>query len=162
MNHYKHPKTQEVRAVEPFEFAHPTTFKNLDGKEAILPAVKSASEIAYDQLIADGFSKTPMTAKEFEAFRNPPPTSEQLLGELSNAVQKHLDATAQNYRYDGILSAVSYADDGTAFGKQGAAFKAWRSAVWLTAGDIEAQVKAGKRGVPTADALIAELPAFKA
>jgi hypothetical protein len=162
MNHYQHPTTKQVRAVEPFEFARPTTSKDIDGKETILPAVKSASEIAYDQLIADGFSKTPMTAKEFEAFRNPPKTPEQLLGELSNAVQKHLDSTAQGYRYDGILSAVSYVGDGTDFGKQGAAFKAWRSAVWLAAGDIEAQVKAGKRGVPAADDLIAELPTFKA
>jgi hypothetical protein len=90
-----------------------------------------------------------------------PPTPDQLLAALSASVQQHLDTIAQAYRYDGILSAVSYADDGTAFGKQGAAFKAWRSAVWLAAAEIEAEVKDGKRDIPTEKELIELLPKFE-
>jgi hypothetical protein len=124
MKHYQHQKTKEVRAVEPFEFAQPSTIKGIDGKETILPAVKSASEIAYDQLIADGFSKTPMTAKEFEAFRNPPKTPEQLAA-LVNAKRQSLLAET-----DAL------------------AIRHMRQSAALTAAQLDARAKAGKAITP--------------
>lgn len=76
--HYQHPTTHEVRAVEVFDFAQPTTAQDAEGNDVVVPAVKSASELQYDQNIADGFPAQPMTAAQFEAFRNPPLTPAQL------------------------------------------------------------------------------------
>jgi hypothetical protein len=123
-HHYQHPTTKQVRAVEPFEPAKPTTFKNLDGKETILPAVKSKSEEAYDQLIADGFSKTPMTAEEFEAFRNPPKTPAQLADTVKAQRQALLAET------DTL------------------AMRHVRQSAALTAAQLEARAKAGKAITP--------------
>jgi hypothetical protein len=122
MNHYQHPKTKEVRAVEPFKLAKPTPSKNVDGKETILPSVKSASELQYEKNIADGFPAQPMTAVQFEAFRNPPKTPEQLAEiEQTKAKSAKLEAldsitvkTSKGNTFDGnetarnnMLSAIA-------------------------------------------------------
>ena len=78
---------------------------------------------------------------------------------LTEAVQAHLDATAQTHNYDGILSACSYASStNTTFAAEAAACVAWRDAVWADCYTIMAAVQAGTHAMPTADSLIAELP----
>lgn len=78
---------------------------------------------------------------------------------LTDAVQRHLDATAQSRGYDGILSLASYAaSPNPPFAAEGAAGLAWRDAVWLYCYQVLAAVQAGTRPIPTADALVAELP----
>jgi len=79
---------------------------------------------------------------------------------LEYAVQDHLDATARSRRYDSIVSACSYAGAANRFQAESVAFIQWRAAVWDHCYQVLADVQAGTRAVPTADELIAELPAF--
>lgn len=75
---------------------------------------------------------------------------------LTRAVQIHLDTIAQSYRYDNIHTACGWADsfpDATAL-------KTWGAACWATAGQIEAEVIAGTRAIPTGEELVALLPVF--
>lgn len=91
----------------------------------------------------------------------PPPTPEQIIAALTNAVQRHLDSTARTRNYDGILSLCSYAASANPkFGPEGLAGVAWRDAVWAACYAILADVQGGQRAVPTADELLAELPAM--
>lgn len=79
-----------------------------------------------------------------------------------DAIQRHLDATAQARAYDSIHTAVSYdGDPNPTWAAEGAAAKAWRSAVWTAAFAIMAAVEAGARPQPTEADLIAELPAVE-
>lgn len=99
----------------------------------------------------------------FEVVAIPEPTQEekqaQIQKQLTDAVQRVLDAKAQELNYDSCLSVCSYIDTGVArFDAEGRAFRAWRSAVWAKGYEILAQVQAGQRGIPTEAELIAELP----
>lgn len=85
------------------------------------------------------------------------PTEAEYVG----AIQSLLDATAQTRRYDGILSACSYAGSEVAkFSAEGTACRNWRDAVWATSYDLLAQVEAGTLAQPTVADLLAMLPAM--
>lgn len=92
------------------------------------------------------------------------PTFEERLKALQGVVQLHLDAVARVYGYDSIASAVSYADEPAVpkFQLEGQALRAWRSLVWAACYDLLGQVQREERDEPTADELIAALPAFEA
>jgi polysaccharide pyruvyl transferase WcaK-like protein len=83
-----------------------------------------------------------------------------VVSRLSGLVQSHLDAAAIASGYDNIVSACSYAGAANPFQAEGAAFVAWRGAVWGSCYAIMADVVAGNRPVPTASELLAELPAL--
>lgn len=91
-----------------------------------------------------------------------PPTPEQIRAALSAAVQAHLDTRAQAAGYDSIFTAVTYADEAAVprFQAEGEALRAWRSLVWAKCYEVLADVESGKRGIPLAEDLIAELPAI--
>lgn len=89
------------------------------------------------------------------------PDPEVVKQELKSAVQLHLDATVQTRNYNGILSCCSYASSADpSFASEGAAALAWRDAVWRHCYDVLAEYEAGTRPLPTAEQLIAELPAL--
>ncbi len=78
---------------------------------------------------------------------------------FEQAVQDRLDQAARTRGYDGILSAATYATSkNPRFGPEGIAFRDWRDAVWTYCYQALADVQAGKRAMPTAKDLIAELP----
>lgn len=84
-----------------------------------------------------------------------------IMRSLTDAVQAHLDATARERGYDGILSLASYAaSTHPPFSAEGRAGLDWRDAVWGYCYQVLADVQAGNRAVPSADELIAELPAM--
>ena len=92
-------------------------------------------------------------------FVPPIKTPEQIQAELTNAVQRHLDATARQRGYDGILSLATYATSTNAtFAAEGQAGVQWRDAVWAYCWQVLAEVQAGTRQVPTTEELIGELP----
>ncbi|WP_431511670.1 hypothetical protein [Variovorax sp. DAIF25] len=101
---------------------------------------------------------------EQQAPEPTPPTFEERLKALQDAVQAELDAQSRVYGYDSIASAVSYADEPAVprFQREGQALRAWRSMVWAACYELLAQVQAGHREEPTRDELIAELPAYEA
>lgn len=77
-----------------------------------------------------------------------------------SVVQDYMDSTAKELRYDGIASAVSYAEEPSVpkFQEEGQAFRAWRSLVWAKCYEILDEVNDGKRPIPSDEELIAELP----
>lgn len=112
---------------------------------------------------AEFWKKFGVTYTETPEEPAPEPTEEEKQAEaqrrLTEAVQRFLDAEAQKLNYDSCLSVCSYVDTGvTKFDEEGAAFRAWRSAVWAKGYEIVDAVKAGKREVPTEEELFAELP----
>lgn len=89
----------------------------------------------------------------------PAPTPDEIQKSLTDAVQALLNSEAQKLRYDDIFTAISYEGDANSkFAAEAAAFKLWRSSVWTLCYQILDDVIAGKRPVPTAEQLIAELP----
>lgn len=108
----------------------------------------------YRQFLKSGGVPEPMPAVVV-----PPPTVDEIVAQLTQVVQGHLDATARQRGYDGILSACTYATSGNArFAAEGKACVLWRDAVWATCYEIMAEVMGGTRAVPTAAELIADLP----
>ena len=78
---------------------------------------------------------------------------------LTDAMQAHLDQTAQERGYDGILSLCSYATSANArFGPEGQAGVTFRDAVWAYGYAVIAEVESGARPVPTVEELLAALP----
>ena len=93
-----------------------------------------------------------------------PPTADELLKQLTDALQGHLDSVASSYGYDNIYTAISYAEEPAVpkFQAEGQAFRAWRSLFWAAANAVRADVEAGSRPIPTLADLLAELPPFTA
>lgn len=117
---------------------------------------------AFDPLVSTLQVVTPIAPEATEIpYTVVPRPAEQIVFNLTNVVQAYLDATARTRNYDGILSLCSYASSShPTFGAEGLAGVAWRDAVWASCYSILAEVQAEQRAVPTADALLAELPAM--
>lgn len=117
---------------------------------------------AFDPLVSTLQVVTPIAPGATEIpYTVVPRPAEQIVANLTAVVQQHLDATARTRNYDGILSLCSYAASAhPKFGPEGLAGVAWRDAVWAACYTILAEVQAGQRAVPTADELLAELPAM--
>lgn len=81
---------------------------------------------------------------------------------ISKAIQQHLDAKAQELRYDNMMSARSYAGYTNPFQTEAQALATWCADCWAKAGQIEADVEAGNRPMPTAEEVISELPTYGA
>ena len=92
----------------------------------------------------------------------PEPTYAEIVAGLTAAIQAHLDATAKQYGYDDIKSAVTYADEPAVpkFQQEGQALRAWRSLVWEVAYAELALYQEGTP-IPTGEQLIEKLPAFE-
>lgn len=102
------------------------------------------------------FLKNIKTAAELEAE-----AQTATINRLTAAVQSHLDATARERNYDGIMSLCTYATSQNAkFSAEGQAGVVWRDAVWAKCYQVMDEALAGLRPVPTEVELIAELPVF--
>jgi len=88
---------------------------------------------------------------------------EELLSQqkaFNGAIQNYLDTKAQEFRYDNMMSARSYTGYINAFQAEAQALATWASECWVVAGEIEADVKAGNRDMPTVDEVLNELPKY--
>lgn len=100
-------------------------------------------------------------AMPMQAAPAPVPSLDEVRAQLTLAVQAHLDRTAKERGYDGILSCSTYATStNVQFAAEGQACVSWRDVVWVACYAIMADVLAGNRPVPTEGELIAELPAM--
>ena len=80
---------------------------------------------------------------------------------LTDVVQSHLDQKAQQYGYDSIFTACTYAASTNAkFKNEATLFIAWRDSVWDYCYQFLDDVQNGTREIPSADELLAELPVF--
>lgn len=74
-------------------------------------------------------------------------------------VQYHLDTTAQQWGYDNIVSAVSYAGSShPVYGPEGRAFLAWRDACWESTFTLLESVFSGSQQMPSDSEIIQQLP----
>ena len=91
-------------------------------------------------------------------------TEEEILAQqvsaINNAIQNHLDTKAQEFRYDNMMSARSYAGYANPFQAEAQALATWCADCWATAGTIQADVEAGNRDMPTVDEVLSELPVY--
>ena len=90
-------------------------------------------------------------------------SDEQIMTTLKSkflqAVQGHLDTTAQLRGYDGILSACTYATSTNAtFAGEGQACVNWRDTVWTYCYTELAKVEAQERPIPNLQDFLVELP----
>lgn len=78
------------------------------------------------------------------------------------ALQARMDDVARQYGYDNIFTACTYGAQpvGAPFQAEGAAFLAWRSAVWAEAYAVMADVQAGTVPMPTVAESVAAMPAL--
>ena len=89
----------------------------------------------------------------------PAPTTEEILKGYEDAVQAHLDATAQSRGYDNTYTCLSYiASTDEIWHRESNAFNAWRDRVWRKCHEIMNSVLAGATPQPTVEELIAQLP----
>lgn len=82
-----------------------------------------------------------------------------IVQQFTEAIQHHLDITAQTKNYASIISACSYAA-GThpKYSAEGKACLMWREAVWDKGYQILNDVQNGIRPMPTIEQVINELP----
>lgn len=101
-----------------------------------------------------------ITDEEAEELNAPPPeTAEQIIARLEAALDRHLDAVANSYRYESIRTMVTYAtSDHPSFGAEGRAAVKFRDAVYAYGIQVIEDVQADIREIPTEAELIAELP----
>lgn len=87
-------------------------------------------------------------------------TQQQQFDAISAALTEVLEREAKRRRYGNLLSACSYASQapGAPFQAEGAAFVAWRSAVWKEAGRREQLILAGQASMPTIAEAVAAMP----
>ncbi|QJE03037.1 hypothetical protein HH212_26130 [Massilia forsythiae] len=89
----------------------------------------------------------------------PAPAAPPEVLDYTAAVQAMLDAKPKERRYDGILSACTYATSTVPrFKAEGQACVEWRDAVWARCYQLMADVEVGKMPRPTVDELLAMLP----
>jgi hypothetical protein len=89
----------------------------------------------------------------------PAPAALPDVSDYTAAVQAMLDAKPRERRYDGILSAATYATSTVPkFKAEGQACVEWRDAVWARCYDLMADVEAGKLARPSVDELLAMMP----
>ena len=86
-------------------------------------------------------------------------TPEEIVREYENAVQDHLDATAQSKGYDNTYTCLSYlASTDETWKQESNIFNAWRDAVWRKCHEILDAVTSGALQPPTVDELLDMLP----
>lgn len=79
--------------------------------------------------------------------------------DYTGAVEDMMDAKVRERKYDSIEKACTYdGDPDPIFAAEGAACKAWRSAVWRRRYEDLAKVQAGEMAQPTIEAFLASLP----
>ena len=85
-----------------------------------------------------------------------------LQNKLAAVVQQHMDSTVQERNYDNIQSVCTYATStNEKFRAEAEACIAWRDAVWTYCYRVIDDCIAGRRSVPTGEALVKELPVLE-
>ena len=87
-----------------------------------------------------------------------PPTPQQLLSSIEQAIQTHMDEVAQSKRYDNRDSCRLYAGYLNPFQAEAIAFGQWVAACWMVSNTAQAYIIAGTRTIPTPAEAILELP----
>lgn len=79
------------------------------------------------------------------------------IADIKQAIQTHIDTTAQSKDYNNGVSCASYAGYDNPFQAEAIVFAKWRSDVWHTVAQLQAQAIKTKT-LPSADDVLAQLP----
>lgn len=91
-----------------------------------------------------------------------PETPEQTRARLEAELDYHLDEVARSYGYRSVDAILSYLNStNPTWNMQANAFNEFRDDFWLGAIQIQNDVEAGLRPVPTSAEMVAELPKFE-
>lgn len=89
----------------------------------------------------------------------PEPTPQEIIRGYEDAVQAHLDKTAQSRDYDNTYTCLSYlSSTDEVWYRESHAFNAWRDSVWRKCHEIMNAALAGEIQPPSVEELIALLP----
>jgi len=138
--------------------------KDNRGKIVYDTTTKKESKVDYLGAIKSGF--TELVPSEFDFWNGTAwevDTVAQITAQaidINNAIQNHLDTKAQEFRYDNMMSARSYAGYTNPYQEEAQALATWCADCWATAGTIQADIEAGNRTMPTTDEVLAELPVY--
>jgi hypothetical protein len=114
----------------------------------------NANNAHIDETTKDGAKE-----RTFEIVANEPPTMDEIKKVYENAVQAHLDATAQTRGYDNTYTCLSYlSSTDEKWKRESLAFSEWRDSVWRKAHEILNAYMAGEIAQPTVEEVIAQLP----
>lgn len=101
---------------------------------------------------------TPDPAKIITAEQKAEEATAALQAVFTAAIQRHLDAKANERYYDNIHTAIGYRGDPNAsFAAEAHALFAWRSAVWTYSTAELAKVLAGERSRPNVEEFLVQL-----
>ena len=102
-----------------------------------------------------------LSEAEVAEVSSPRLTVAEQISALGFAVSAHVETVARARQYDSAAACVSYTESMVVPWRADAnAMVAWRDAVWIQVISMQSAVLAGTIQVPTADALIASLPAI--
>ena len=118
--------------------------------------------------IRDFYESIGMTLMEVEeafdgawyvAGKAPATPAEKIIKGYEDAVQSHLDETAQAKGYDNTYTCLSYlSSTDETWNREANIFNAWRDSVWRKCHEVLNAVLAGELAPPTVEDLIAQLP----
>ena len=104
------------------------------------------SAMDYAEIVGNAMDLTALTEQQIQKY-------------FEDAIEAYMTSVVQTRNYRDIHTAASYVNStNEKFAKEGAACNKWRDDVWNKCYDILAEVKAGKRVIPTLEEVIAELP----
>ena len=99
------------------------------------------------------------TERTFEIMANVLPSFEEQKKIYENAVQAHLDATAQTRGYDNTYTCLSYTTSkDEVWHRESNAFSDWRDACWRKTHEILNAFMAGEIAQPSIGEVISQLP----
>ena len=87
-----------------------------------------------------------------------PKTDDEIINDLTTDLENHYDTVAQEKRYDNRYTCALRAGYSGPFQAEGQAFAVWMDTCNAHGYQIIADVLDGKRTIPTATELVAELP----
>ncbi len=101
-----------------------------------------------------------ITEAEMKEMTKPPePTPEEILKQFMEQIESWLDQVAAERGYKSMERLVGYVGDPVPlWDAEGQAGLTFRSAVWVKAIEIENEVLAGTRPIPTIEEGLAEMP----
>jgi hypothetical protein len=130
--------------------------------EAVYKLFNSVAEVDGKILIKDNGTWRELTEEELSqvATVEKEVEYEAYAARVRGAIQEHIDKLAQSYRYDSMASVRGYTGFPSRFQRECMNMSIWAGDCWTKATQIEEEVKAGTRKLPTIEEVINELPAF--
>lgn len=134
-------------------------FQDFPNTTSIPNAVVTSKDTDLTTVKYENGALVPLTADDIAARQAEEFTA--TLQQYERDIDSMLDVKANEYGYDSIKTAVTYADEPAVpkFQDEGKAFRSWRSLVYAKGYEIADEVKT-TGVIPTFDEVLAQLPAF--